>query len=212
MPAASVIIRAKDEAADIGETIDRVRGQTLRDIEIVVVDSGSADDTVAIARERGATILEIPAASFTFGGSLNTGAAAASAPVCVALSAHAFPPDDGWLERIVGACSEDGVACASGDHWGPDGRPLEGRIRQDLELARRIPWWGYSNAAGAFRTELWRERPFREDMPGTEDKEWAWWWIRRGWVHVCGIDLVVDHDHSKDPVREIYERGRREWV
>jgi rhamnosyltransferase len=210
-PDASVIVRAKNEAAHIGATLDRLAAQTLGDHEVVVVDSGSADATAEIARARGARVVGIPAASFTFGGALNTGCGLASAPIAVALSAHAPPADDGWLERIVGACGEEGVACASGDSYGPDGGPLTGRLRQDAALAARRPQWGYSNAAGAFRMELWHERPFRADMPGAEDKEWAWWWLQRGWVHVAGADLVVEHDHTRDPVRDIYERSRREW-
>ena len=212
MPAVSIVIRARDEAPSIGETLRRLRAQTVTDAELIVVDSGSRDDTVAIARAAGARVVSIPAAAFTFGGALNTGCALASAPVAVALSAHAFPPDDGWLERLLEPFADPSVACASGDDHGPDGRPLDGRVRQDLALAQRHPDRGYSNAAGAFRTDLWRERPFREDMPGTEDKEWAWWWLRRGFVHVVGSDLVVEHDHSKDPVRDLYVRGRREWT
>jgi hypothetical protein len=29
---------------------------------------------------------------------------------------------------------------------------------------------------------------------------------------VIGSDLVVHHDHTKDPVGEIYTRARREWA
>lgn len=211
IPEASVIVRARNEAADIGTTLDRLAAQTLSEHEVIVVDSGSADATVSISRARGARVVQIPAESFTFGGALNTGCAHARAPIAVALSAHAVPGDEGWLARIVGACAEDGVACASGDAYGPDGGPLHGRLRQDAALAAGHPLWGYSNAAGAFRMDLWRERPFREDMPGAEDKEWAWWWLQRGWTHVAGSDLVVEHDHTHDPLRAIYARSRREW-
>jgi rhamnosyltransferase len=211
-PSASVVVRARNEAAKIGDVLDRLAAQTLRGAELLVVDSGSTDGTLDIVRARGVRVLEIPAASFTFGGALNTGVAATSAPFCVALSAHAVPLDDGWLERVVSACAEDGVACASGDRYDIDGGPLTGRVRQDIATARRRPLWGYSNAAGAFRRELWEQRPFREDLPGAEDKEWAWWWLERGWAHVVGADLVVDHDHTRDPVRDVYVRSRREWA
>ncbi|MCW2991405.1 MAG: glycosyl transferase family 2 [Solirubrobacterales bacterium] len=211
-PTASIVVRARDEAAEIGAVLDRLAEQTLRGAEVIVVDSGSVDGTPDIARGRGARVIEIPAASFTFGGALNTGCAAASGEVCVALSAHALPPDDGWLGRIVGACAEEGVACASGDRYDLDGRPLDGRVHQDAAMARRQPLWGYSNAAGAFRRELWEQRPFRADLPGAEDKEWAWGWLRQGWTHVIGSDLVVEHDHTHDPVRDVYARARREWA
>jgi rhamnosyltransferase len=212
-PAASVIIRAKDEARSIGRVIEQIHSQELDDgaVEVIVVDSGSTDGTGEIARELGAAVIDIPAESFTFGGSLNTGCEAATAPLLVALSAHAFPPDAGWLARMLAAFEDPLVACAYGCPNAPDGSMLEGPVVQDEALARRFPYWGYGNPAGGFRSELWRERPFRADMPGTEDKEWAWHWLRRGMRAVIDPALAVEHDHSKDSAPEIYRRFRREW-
>lgn len=211
-PTASVVIRAKDEAASIGRVIELVQQQEVDGpIQVIVVDSGSTDATAEIARRLRTTVVEIPAASFTFGGSLNTGCAEATAPVTVALSAHAFPRDTGWLARML-ACFEDPlVACAYGCANAPDGSELCERVVQDAGHARRHRYWGYGNSAGAFRTDLWRERGFRADMPGTEDKEWAWYWMERGRRVVIDPALTVDHDHSKDPVVDIYRRFRREW-
>jgi rhamnosyltransferase len=212
-PLASIVIRTKDEGDSIGRLLEILQSQTIADrLELIVVDSGSTDTTVAIARERGVEPIEIPAASFTFGGALNTGCEVASAPLIVALSAHAFPHDDGWAERMVAAFADERVACACGDPLQPDGRPLADPVLQDAEHARRHPFWGYSNAAGGFRAELWRQRPWRADMPGTEDKEWAWKWLQEGWLVRIDPELLVDHDHSHDPWRSTYERSRREWV
>jgi hypothetical protein len=104
------------------------------------------------------------------------------------------------------------VAAACGEDRAPDGSPLSEVVMQDLEHATRHPYWGYSNAAGAFRAELWRERPWRPDMPGTEDKEWAWAWLKEGWLVRMDPALRVEHDHSHDPVRDTFVRARREWV
>jgi rhamnosyltransferase len=207
----SVVIRAKDEADSIGHTIDLLHRQTIKS-ELIVVDSGSTDATREIARERGATVIEIPAETFTFGGALNTGTKAARAPIVVALSAHAFPKHDRWLEAMVGAFDHPRVACAVGGERHPDGGMIDGRLEQDAALVRRHPWSGYSNAAGGFRKELWAQYPFRRDMPGTEDKEWAWHWLQQGYVCVIAPELKVEHDHTKDPLRDTWTRARREWI
>ena len=211
-PLASVVIRAKDEAASIGRLIDILGEQSIADrLELIVVDSGSRDGTLEIVRGHGIEPILVSPNDFSFGGALNTGCEVAAAPIIMALSAHAFPPDREWAERMVAALDDPGVACACGDDRGPDGTPLDEPVRQDERHASRYPFWGYSNAAGAFRAELWRQRPWRADMPGTEDKEWARHWQRRGWAVLVDQRLCVDHDHSHDPLPLVYERSRREW-
>jgi rhamnosyltransferase len=212
-PTISVVVRARDEAASIGRCLAVVRGQRLggREPELIVVDSGSRDDTARIARDHGARVISQPASAFSFGGALNLGCANARGEILVSLSAHAFPSDEGWLGRMAGAFEDRRIACASGDRYGPDGSPLSAPVRQDLALATRRPEWGYSNAAGAIRAELWRRRPFRVDLPGGEDKEWAWHWLCRGSLCLVDPTLTVEHDHTHDPPRSIYVRARREW-
>ncbi len=207
-----MIVRARDEAASIGRCLGLVAEQRCAggSPELVLVDSGSRDETVAIAEAAGARVVPIAPEEFTFGHALNVGAEQASGEILVALSAHAFLPDPGWLQRAVAWFGEEDVACAAGDRFGPEAEPLERAIKQDLELARRHPHWGYSNAAGAFRAELWRQRPFREDLPGREDQEWARHWLGQRRVAVIDPELVVEHDHSHDPLLSIYRRARRE--
>jgi rhamnosyltransferase len=209
-PPVSVVIRVKDEAVAVGRTLALLAGQTVEP-EVVVVDSGSTDGTLDVVRAHHVRLIEIPAPSFTFGGALNTGTEKATAEVVVALSAHAFPKDGGWLARILDAMAGERVACASGQHAAPGGEPLTKRIVQDAALARAHPLWGYSSHAGAFRRSLWAQRPFRTDMTACEDKEWAFHWLREGWAAVLGPDLTVDHSHADDPARAQFDRAYREW-
>jgi glycosyltransferase involved in cell wall biosynthesis len=206
---ASVVIRARDEAAAIGRTLDLVAAQSAEH-EVIVVDSGSRDGTAAIARERGARVLEIAPERFTYGRALNLGAAEAAAPVVVALSAHAFAPDPEWLARMVAHFDDPAVACAYGEVRDELHAPLRAPVRQDAAMLERNPLWGYSNSAGGFRAELWRERPFREDLPGTEDREWSHWALSRGGVCVLDPALAVEHDHGRDGLRECFRRYERE--
>lgn len=206
-----MVIRARDEAASIGAVLDRLAAQALVP-EVIVVDSGSRDATVAEVRRRaGVELLELPAAEFTFGRALNLGARAASAPVIAALSAHAMPPDDGWTARIAGWFEDPSVACVFGETVDPGFRPLPGPFRQDAAHARDHPYWGYGNGSGAFRAAWWREAPFREDLPGAEDREWALR-VLAARDAVCVLDpaLAVHHDHSRDPLRACFARYSRE--
>jgi len=206
---ASVVIRVRDEAAALARLLAILAAQTAPH-EVVVVDSGSVDGSDAAALAAGARLLRLPAEEFTFGRALNLGAAACEGEVVAALSAHAFPRDPGWLGRLTACFDDPEVACAFGPERDWSGAVLTRPVRQDAALARRCPEWGYSNGAGGFRAALWRRRPFREDLPGTEDREWALWALEAG--HVCRLDpaLAVDHDHTRDGWRATFARAERE--
>ena len=110
-PSATVLIRAKDEEAFLGDVLDALEGQTVRDFDVVLVDSGSRDRTLAIARrfER-VRIVRIPPERFTFGMALNAGIREARGPVIVNLSAHAVPTAPTYLEAIVAGFADPAVA------------------------------------------------------------------------------------------------------
>ena len=44
-PRCSIVIRAYNEAAHIGRLLDGIQSQTVKDVEIILVDSGSTDAT-----------------------------------------------------------------------------------------------------------------------------------------------------------------------
>ncbi|MEA2293869.1 MAG: hypothetical protein QOE86_1508 [Solirubrobacteraceae bacterium] len=194
----SVVIRVRDEARALAELLRRLGAQTAPH-EVVVVDSGSADGSDAVAEQAGARVVRV--ARFTFGGALNDGTAVASGDVVVALSAHALPRDDGWLARMAAAFEDPAIACVFGPERG-------GRRRQDA--ATFDPRATYSNGAGAFRRTLWERHPFREDLPACEDVEWARWALSHGGVCLLDPALAVAHDHARDSLRACFVRYRRE--
>jgi rhamnosyltransferase len=209
-PRLTALIRCRDEERDIGHVIDVLQAQTIADaIQIVVIDSGSRDATVAEVRRRGIEPMQIRPEDFTYGRALNLAAAEAGAPVCVSISAHALPTDEGWAERVVAAFDDDRVACAFGQRVTPDLRPLREAVFQDAAQADATPFWGYSNSAGAFRRDLWQQRPFREELPASEDLEWALHWQRQGWLVRLDPALVVQHSHDDEWPLMSFKRIRR---
>jgi glycosyltransferase involved in cell wall biosynthesis len=209
-PRLTALIRSRDEEDGIGRLIDTLQAQTIAEqIEIVVIDSGSRDRTLPEVRRRGIKPLQIRPEEFTYGRALNLAAAQARAPVCLSISAHALPTDEGWAARVVGAFDDPRIACAFGQAVTPDLRPLREPVFQDAAQADATPFWGYSNSSGAFRRDLWRERPFSEELPASEDLEWALHWQRQGWLVRLDPALVVEHSHDDEWPLMSFKRIRR---
>jgi glycosyltransferase involved in cell wall biosynthesis len=165
----SALIRAREEVEGIGPLLDRLRAQTVP-VE-PVVNSGSTDGTLAAVRSRGIEPLLVDANAFSYGRALNLSAVAASGDVLIAISAHAVPPDAGWAAGMAAAVDDGRVVAAFGERLGSHLRSLHEPLLQDGEHAQRHPFDGYSNAAGAFRRELWRRRPFDESLAASVDEE-----------------------------------------
>lgn len=163
-----------------------LRAQTFGDdYELVIVDSGSTDETLEIVREHSHTFVDYSGERFTYGGSLNAGCAAARGEYVVCLSSHCVPLRRDWLSKMVGVMDRD-RGLAGG--WGPllfearDGTSFgEGVALVDLEEFYRRPNRGLQNPNGIVRRSLWEERPFSEEIERCEDQEWAHHFLRRGY-------------------------------
>jgi rhamnosyltransferase len=213
VPPASVIIRTKDSARTLDRALTLVRAQTIPS-EIIVVDSGSSDDTLEIARARADSVLEIDADRFSFGRALNVGAAAARAPIHFALSSHSFPPDERWIERSLSKYERPDVAGTSGAPVRPGSHePLLATHYQTLADAKRYPTWGFSNTGSSWRADIWAEFPFNEQLAACEDKEWGLRVLTAGWTIAVDYKLSVSAAHRRHHgIRSLYERTEREYA
>jgi len=206
---ASVIVRCRDEGGTIERTLQSLRDQTV-ETEIVVVDSGSRDGSLEIARRWCDQLIEIPPASFTYGFALNTGARAASADFHFALSAHCHFERPDWIERALRHYEREDVAGVTGYHSLPDGTPLEGTFFETPAHARAHPFWGFSNHASSWRASVWEEYPFDESLDYAEDREWALRVLDAGWAIAIDPELHVDLSHVwRNGFREVFTRNLR---
>lgn len=88
-PDVSVVIRAKNSAAQLEDLLADIRRQEYGgDIEIIVVDTESTDETVAVAKRFGATIVRLKQADFSYPKALNLGFSAATKPWIFSIVDH----------------------------------------------------------------------------------------------------------------------------
>jgi len=202
-PAASVIVRAMNKAETIERSLSALRSQTVP-VEIIVVDSGSTDGTAEIARRLCDRLIEIRPEEFTYGYALNRGAAAATAPIHFALSAHCHPQREDWVERSLSHYERPDVAGTSA----AQGSEV---VYQDLALLEADPFWGLSSHASSWRGSLWQRFPFDETLESAEDREWSWRVLKEGWVIAMDPQLGVGTPHRvAEGLRHWYRITRRD--
>lgn len=97
----SIVLPAKNETGAVGQTVGRLRA-LMPDVEIIVVNDGSTDDTATVARSAGALVINHTYSKGN-GAAIKTGARAATGEVIVFMDADGqHDPADicRLLERI----------------------------------------------------------------------------------------------------------------
>lgn len=208
----SIIVRSYNEAAHIGKLMLGIAAQTLRPHEVIVVDSGSTDDTVAIASRFGAKIITIDTREFTFGRALNLGCKAASGDILVFASAHVYPSRRSWLAELVKPFEDRRVVLSYGKQRG-DGtnKYSEHQIFKAWFPEQSVcPQRSYfcNNANCAVRRETWLEQAYDETLTGLEDLDWAKRAQEKGgWIaYASRAEIIHVHDESWMSVRNRYRR------
>jgi glycosyltransferase involved in cell wall biosynthesis len=209
----SIVIRAYNEEEHLGRLFEGIQSQSLREGEVILVDSGSRDGTRQIAENNGATIVQIAPEQFSFGRSLNMGIAAARGECVVIASAHVRPVYPDWLECLLRPFEDPRIALVFGKQRGmTSSRFSEHQIfrqwfpDEDVD-AQTTPFCNNANAA--IRRSLWEQQPYNEDLTGLEDIAWAKWAQSQGHRIAYAAHAEIIHVHEEPP-RRVYERYRRE--
>ena len=215
MTETSIVIRCYNEEQHIGPLLSGILQQGLRDVEIIVVDSGSTDATLSVAARYPVKILSVHPKDFSFGRSLNTGCQAASHELIVIASAHVYPVYRDWLERLLTPLTDPEVALVYGKQRGNETT----KFSEDQVFAKWFPNESNpnqdhpfcNNANAAIRRSLWERLPYDETLTGLEDLDWAKRAMQLGYKIAYQADAVVFHVHNEIPL-QTYDRYRREAI
>jgi rhamnosyltransferase len=207
----SVVIPVKNGGLELVHCLSGIRAQDVEDeVEIVVVDSGSTDDSVTVAHGHQAVIREIPAQEFSHGASRNLGARLAHGELLVFISQDAYPVDSHWLATITAPLHDDsqvaGVYGRQLPHegasppelyflnflYGPDSRRQQARGVHELSMQTTL----FSNVNAAMPRNIWDRFPFVEDIIMSEDQEWSRRVLLEGYTIVYDPAAAVRHSHN----------------
>jgi glycosyltransferase involved in cell wall biosynthesis len=222
----SVIIPAYNEAAGIGGTLTALFDQALPEpkeieLEVLVVDDGSTDETAAVASGAGARVLRIGShVSENPGGSpgaaRNRGAAAATGDPLIFLDADCAPAP-GWLAALL-AAHEAGEVVVGGSLDAPPGLPATARCDHYCgsyhvhpgRPAGYVP--NHTPANLSVRREAFLAAGgFAEGSPvadGHEELRWQGRLARRG-VRIRFEPAAVVYHHNRSGIGNLLRRSWR---
>jgi rhamnosyltransferase len=208
-PKVTVIMRSKNSAWVIGQALTGLFSQHRRDFELLLVDSGSKDATLDIARRFPCRVLEISATEYFPGAVLNMAIQQAQSELLVFQNSDVVPLTPYALDQLLSPL-ETGQAEASFARQLP--RP-EAHTWVRRDYAQAFPaqgtppaWMLYSLPFAAMRRTAWERHPFYEDAWGSEDMEWGHWARQNGIAARYVPEALVMHSHNYT-LRQLY--GRR---
>jgi rhamnosyltransferase len=207
----SIVIPVKDGGSDLARCLRGIREQVLdEEVETVIVDSGSSDDSLEQARAHGAVLREIAPHEFNHGAARNLGASVARGELLVFISQDAYPTDERWLARLrAPLLAEDQVAGVYGRQlphegaspperyfldflYGPGPRRQQAAGTHQLTMDTTL----FSNVNSAIRRELWERFPFVDDIIMSEDQDWSRRVLLEGFTIVYEPEAAVRHSHN----------------
>jgi O-antigen biosynthesis protein len=204
----SVVIPVLDGARYLPELLAALEREAPS--EVLVIDSGSTDDSVEIARDAGVRVIEIPPAEFGHGRTRNLGAEKTDGEFICFLTQDATPRP-GWLAAYAEAfASDERIGAAYGPHLPrPDTSPMIARELTEffagmspngaLVLQGRGDATFLSNVNACYRRACWKAIRFRE-LAYSEDQAFGKKMLEAGWLKAYVPGAAVLHAHDYPPL------------
>jgi len=211
---ASVVIRTYNEEKHLDQLLTAVNNQKCKyvDLEVIVVDSGSTDSTVKIAKKHNCRITHIKKEDFTFGRSLNIGCEFAKGDFLLFVSGHCIPTDENWLDDMCQPLINGTCAYSYGRQEGKDTTKYSEyrHFEKWFPVYSKLPQEGFfcNNANAAIKRSAWVQFKYNEELTGLEDMHLAKQLVESGEKigYVSTASVYHIHDESWQQLRTRYER------
>lgn len=210
----SIVIRTLNEEKYLDELLEAINTQKKDGFktEIIIVDSGSTDKTLEIARKYNSRITYIEKKEFSFGKSLNIGCEFADGEYLVFVSGHCIPVDNNWLNNLVNPLIKQECDYVYGRQIGRDTTKFsENQVFKKYfpdKSEGRVSEIFCNNANSAITRIAWEKYKFNEELTGLEDLFMAKEIFREnGNIDYVSRSVVFHiHDETWMQIKTRYER------
>jgi len=214
MVKASIIILTKNAGENFKKLLDKIYVQKSGyDFEVIIIDSGSTDDTLVVASEFPARIIQIQPHEFHHSKTRNLGAREAQGEYLIYITQDACPLSDMWLETLINNFKDPNVAGVYGrqiawerarpsdkffySYFYPDKRIILSKEDaadnlEDFYLNNVF----ISDVNSALSKKAWEIINFSDDIAMAEDKYWAIETLKAGYKIVYDQKAAVYHSHD----------------
>jgi len=110
----SIIIPTYNAQNYLPTLLEKIKNQSIKEYELIIIDSSSKDKTVEIAKEFTDNVIVIPQSEFDHGGTRAKAAQIAKGEIVVFLTQDALPYDDYAIENIIKIFEDEKVGAAYG--------------------------------------------------------------------------------------------------
>ena len=210
-PLVSIIMRSLNEGWALRQTLPALAVQEYKNWELIVIDSGSSDDSLdLIRRARPRLLIQITPQNYNPARVLNHGMQQARSNFGIFLNADATPQGPDWLRPLVAALADPQTAAVFGRQVPrPNCRAVFAHdYARCFGPRRESARWDhfFSMASSGIRKDIWSRRCFDERMQYSEDDEFTRWCRAQGYNVVYVPESVVMHSHNYT-LRQAYKRS-----
>lgn len=212
----SIIIRTYNEQTYLEELLVAISNQNCKfEYEIVIVDSGSNDNTLNIIKKFDTKLIHLKKEEFSFGHSLNLGCKASTGEYLVFISGHCVPENENWLHQLI----EPLVAGTADYTFGTQKGRDTTKFSEYQIFEKYFPKKPHkendrvfcNNANAAIKKDVWRKYSFNETLTGLEDIYLSQQLMNDGGKVEYVPSSSVYHIHAES-WRQILNRYEREAV
>ena len=231
----SLVIPTKNAGPSFRQTLEAIYAQEIpSSLEVIVVDSGSTDETLAICQDFALTLLTIPPDTFSHSGTRNEAIRHAHGDIIVLIVQDALPVGTSWLRALISPLERDPRVAGAYSRqvprpdadlytrrmfsiWGMSSTRPAIREITDRAAYEQMSWGekshlcAFSNISSAIRASVWRETPF-PPVEYAEDLAWAKMVLESGYrlVYVPTSTVIHSHHHRSwmDKLRRAYIDGK----
>jgi rhamnosyltransferase len=212
----SIIIPVKNGANTLGLCLQKIHEQTIKDIEILVLDSMSTDQSRDIALRYGATVIEVPDGTFNHGLTRNIGVGQAAGEFIFLTVQDAWIANSNSLEKMLKHFDNKEVMAVVGHQAVPhekDKNPLYWyrpysepdvieRCVHDYQWFKSLPQneqqalVAWDDVVAIYRKTALMQQPFIK-TEFAEDWFWSYQALLKGWKLLRDSSFLVYHYHHQ---------------